>query len=443
MKKSLFALAALGVFASAAQAQSSVTLYGILDTAVGTVSNQFGIDPTFPASVNPYTKTTATTSTTGMFNGGIQDSRWGLKGSEDLGGGMKANFQLESGLNLPTGQLNNGAASLAAVNGTGSVTSNTLNNAANTSLDGQLFNRTAWVGLSDSKLGEIRVGKTYNFIYDTVVAFDPVQAAQLFSPIGFSGTIGGGGGVSEKTRLDNSVTYKNTIGPVTVGAQYQFGTGIAGSNTVGTSYGFMIGYEQGPFAIQANYYNATDALSTAAGTATAVVAPATVSAVAANSLAVVNQNLATYMIAAKYKVMSNLTVKAGYEAIDSSLPTDNLSIANVPSIFGYNVMKMSNGDSGVTASADKKINVYWIGGDYNITPMLNLAVGYFDQAIPAYGSVKAGDISTFSGLLDYGFSKRTDVYAGVAYSSYNGDYYSGTAYASTNSIYAVGIRHKF
>jgi predicted porin len=427
MKKSLFALAALGVFASAAQAQSSVTLYGILDTAVGTVSNQYGIDPTFPASVNPYSATKATTSTTGMFNGGIQDSRWGLRGSEDLGGGLKANFQLESGLNLPTGQLNSAAGALVAAN-QGGNTANTVNNAANSSLDGQLFNRTAWVGLSDSKLGEIRVGKTYNFIYDTVVAFDPVQAAQLFSPLGFSGTVGGGGGASEKTRLDNSVTYKNKIGPVTVGAQYQFGTGINGSNTAGSSYGFMLGYETGPFAIQANYFNAVDAL-TAGYSATP------------NDVALTSQNLSTYMVAAKYKITPEVTVKAGYESIAVTAPTDVLTAAMIPSYFGYTTGAVAQASSAYT----KNVNVYWIGGDYQITSALNLAVGYYDVATPSYSTTKAGDISTVSALLDYSFSKRTDVYAGLAYNMYNGDYYSvsNPTIASTNSIYAVGIRHKF
>jgi len=435
MKKSLFALAALGAFASAAHAQSSVTLYGILDVAVGTVSNQYGIDPTFPASVNPYTATKATTSTTGMFNGGIQDSRWGLKGSEDLGGGMKANFQLESGLNLPTGQLNNAAGALVAANQSGNA-ANTVNNAANSSLDGQLFNRTAWVGLSDSKLGEIRVGKTYNFIYDTVVAFDPVQAAQLFSPIGFSGTVGGGGGASEKTRLDNSMTYTNKIGPVTVGAQYQFGTGINGSNTVGSSYGFMLGYETGPFAIQANYFNAVDAL-TAGYSATA------------NDVALKNQNLSTYMVAAKYKVTPEATVKAGYESIQVTAATDALTTAMVPSYFGYAVAGTTIANA-VSPGVTKTVNVYWLGGDYQITSALNLSVGYYDVSTPGWAAsgadASSGDISTVSALLDYSFSKRSDVYAGIAMNKYNGDYYglaANSAISSTNSIYAVGIRHKF
>ena len=181
MKKSLLALAGLSAFAGVAQADDSyVQLYGILDVAVGSVTNQYDASATFPASVNPYSKTQATGAVTGMFNGGISDSRWGLKGAEDLGGGLKAIFVLESGFNAPTGALNNAAGALAtSANGT---TYNKVNSSANSSLNGQLFNRQAWIGLSDAKYGTLTAGRNYSPFYDIAVSYDPVQNAQLFSP---------------------------------------------------------------------------------------------------------------------------------------------------------------------------------------------------------------------------------------------------------------------
>lgn len=90
MKKSLIALAVLGSVASVAQAQSAVTLYGIVDLWVGRAST-----------------TNATTdvksSTTQMTSGGVSGSRWGLMGSEDLGGGLKGIFKIESGFAADTG----------------------------------------------------------------------------------------------------------------------------------------------------------------------------------------------------------------------------------------------------------------------------------------------------------------------------------------------------
>jgi predicted porin len=87
MKKFVFALLALSAV-SASYAQSSVTLYGLLDAALQTKSETG--KPNSGLQVN---------------SGGLDTSRWGLKGSEDLGGGLKANFQLESGFNVDTGAV--------------------------------------------------------------------------------------------------------------------------------------------------------------------------------------------------------------------------------------------------------------------------------------------------------------------------------------------------
>src|SRR4029078_6532063 len=84
-------LAMLGA-AGAAQAQSSVTLYGVVDAGLGYVSN---------ANQNG-------DSRWGMINGNLSGDRWGWKGTEDLGGGLKAIFQLENGFDVGTGQLNQG-----------------------------------------------------------------------------------------------------------------------------------------------------------------------------------------------------------------------------------------------------------------------------------------------------------------------------------------------
>jgi len=132
MKKSLFALAALGAFATAAQAQSTVTLYGLFDAGVAYLTD-------VPAtSTTTNTATTALTTTTGSqlaYNeGAFQSNAWGMRGSEDLGGGMKANFNLESDI----------------------ITTN-----GNTHTSG-LFRRAANVSLSDAKLGEVFLGRRGN-----------------------------------------------------------------------------------------------------------------------------------------------------------------------------------------------------------------------------------------------------------------------------------------
>lgn len=121
MKKTLIALAAVAV-SGAAMAQSSVTLYGIADVVIHKDKGE----------------------SAKMSSGGVSTSRWGIKGSEDLGGGLKANFNFEQGLNLTDG-----------------------------SLRGDGFNRQAFVGFSGG-FGEVKLGKMWNAYDDVAGATSPL-----------------------------------------------------------------------------------------------------------------------------------------------------------------------------------------------------------------------------------------------------------------------------
>ncbi len=129
MKKSLIALAVLAV-AGAASAQSSVQLYGIADVWVGGI------------------KATGTKAQTVVESGGVSGSRWGVKGSEDLGGGLKAIFTLEQGFAIDTG---------AAATG---------------------FNREASVGVAGN-FGEVKLGKVWTAYDDVQAASNPVFDSAL------------------------------------------------------------------------------------------------------------------------------------------------------------------------------------------------------------------------------------------------------------------------
>lgn len=120
MNKTLIVAAAAASFATVAHAQSSVTLYGVLDAGIAYQSNFSG------------------KSLWQMHSGGIDQSRLGLRGSEDLGGGLKAIFTLESGFNLGNGKFAN-------------------NNG--------MFNRQAFVGLS-SNYGTVTLGRQYDSVID-------------------------------------------------------------------------------------------------------------------------------------------------------------------------------------------------------------------------------------------------------------------------------------
>lgn len=143
---------------------------------MGSVRHSYSISDVYAASIQT-TQTNAVgtspprnanaSSVSGIFNGGIQDSRWGLRGREALGAEFSAVFVLESGINLPTGRLNNNAGGTALSDGSSTA-------GASSSFGGQLFSRQAWFGLRDDTWGQLTVGRQYQPIYDIVVDYDPV-----------------------------------------------------------------------------------------------------------------------------------------------------------------------------------------------------------------------------------------------------------------------------
>ena len=187
MKKSLLAIAAMTAFAGAAQAQSSVTVYGVMDAGVASVTNGTG---STSAGVN--------NKVTGLQDGGLSSPRLGFMGTEDLGGGMAAKFLLESELSLRTGGDNG----LATNGGTPSSPS--------------IFSRGAWVGLSDKTFGETRLGFQNTITYDNSVEFDALKAANMggFAGVAAAGAVASTGnkyGNYLATRVNSSYAYLTPV----------------------------------------------------------------------------------------------------------------------------------------------------------------------------------------------------------------------------------------
>jgi predicted porin len=159
MKKSLLAVAAIGAFASAAQAQSSVTVYGILD--VGYIGS----------STNNYFNDNSKTTSNQIGASAETSSRLGFKGTEDLGGGNSAFFTAEFQL-YPTN------ATLSA---------DQFGSATNTGL----VNRQAFVGLAKKGLGNASVGGQYTPIHEAVGATDPGQTNNVVGSIIYPAKVNG------------------------------------------------------------------------------------------------------------------------------------------------------------------------------------------------------------------------------------------------------------
>jgi predicted porin len=210
MKKSLLALAVLGAFAGAASAQSSVTLFGIVDVNVGQVKNE-----------------TSSTSTkiTRMSTDGINSSRLGFRGVEDLGGGMKAGFWLEAGLAPDTGGQ-------GGSNGLSTVT----------------FNRRSTVSLMGN-FGEVRLGRDYDPSFWNLTVFDPFGTNGVGSFLNVISTFGNG--ASTLVRANNSVGY---FLPSGIGGIYGQAMVAAGEGVFGQKYaGGRLGWAGGPVDVAVAY----------------------------------------------------------------------------------------------------------------------------------------------------------------------------------------------
>ena len=187
MKKSLFAVAALSAIAGAAQAQSSVTVYGLLD--MGYVGSN--------AKAVSAAGTTIKTTTSSFGQSQEQTSRLGFKGTEDLGGGASAFFTVEMGLTPQNPNIGGG------VDKDG-FQSNT-NNAGST-----LDNRQSFVGLKKSGIGQAAFGRQYTPIFNAGAATDASQYANVVGNVAYQGSsIAGVDGQSGVTAGSTNVAFTN------------------------------------------------------------------------------------------------------------------------------------------------------------------------------------------------------------------------------------------
>jgi len=159
MKKSLIALAAFSALTGAAQAQSSVSVYGIIDVGYLGTAGQTGAAASVAvttAGAQVAATVNGQKTTTGNFNSGnLATSRLGFRGTEDLGGGMKANFVAEIGL-TPTDASFSGSSNVGSTPmGTSYLTNSQI-----------LDNRQSYLGLEKSGFGEIRIGSQYTVVHE-------------------------------------------------------------------------------------------------------------------------------------------------------------------------------------------------------------------------------------------------------------------------------------
>ncbi|CAB3674408.1 porin [Paraburkholderia phenoliruptrix] len=381
MKKTLMVAALSGVFATAAHAQSSVTLYGLIDAGITYTNNQHGH------------------SNWQQTSGSVNGSRWGLRGAEDLGGGLKAIFTLENGFGINDGSLKQG---------------------------GREFGRQAFVGLSSTQFGAVTLGRQYDSVVDFV------------GPLALTGTQYGGtqfahpfdnDNLNNSFRVNNSVKYTSAnYGGLKFGGMYGFSNqadGFANNRaySAGASYNWG-GLNVGAAYLQLNSNGATGAAA-AFNSGGAVSSDNTFFARRQQTWgAGANYAFGPATVGLVYS-QTNLTGLAGIGA-GASGQTGGIA-------FGGGSAHFQNFEANAR---------------YALTPAVSIAGSYTYTRASLAGT--RPHWNQFNLQTAYALSKRTDVYLQGEYQQVNenaivGADINGLAASSNNKQVAVtaGLRHRF
>ncbi|WP_444544258.1 porin [Paraburkholderia flagellata] len=224
LNKALIAVAALGAFSAAAHAQSSVTLYGSLDAGIAYVNNAGGHSAWLQSSSL------------------LSNTYFGLKGAEDLGGGMKAIFKLESGFNLSNGKFSNNST---------------------------MFNRQAYVGIESAQYGTLTLGKQYDSVVDYL---SPLSLAGQAGVVNLAAHPLNNDNIGAQYSINNAVKYESAnYSGFHFGGLYGF-SNDPGQFANGRAWSVGAGYSAGPLTVAAAYDQTnTDTNAAANGSAAATV----------------------------------------------------------------------------------------------------------------------------------------------------------------------------
>ncbi|MEM5405056.1 porin [Paraburkholderia unamae] len=395
MKKALFAAAGLlSVAPVVAQAQSSVTLYGLVDAGIGYVNNIKG------------------GSAFQLTSGRLSGSRWGLKGNEDLGGGLSAVFTLEGGFKPSDGTAAQG---------------------------GRLFGRSAFVGIAKSGIGTFTLGRQYEPLADLVAQY---AGPGTWSP---STHVGDNDNLNQTFRINNSVKFRSdTIAGFTVDGMYAFSNqaGVSAGQGFGNNraWGIAANYVNGPLSIGGGYVlldhpNTTTNTSGAIGGASSTTGD-------------------------DYSGGFFYGLDGGVARQQIAVAGANYKIGSAIAGFAFSHTELNYNDG-----STRKFNNYDANLRYLLTPATTLIGVYTFTDGRANGLPGAGGATLkpkwhqFTLGVDYALSKRTDVYlsgtyqlaagdastrVGLTYSRIAAIAYAGGA-SSTNRQVDVftGIRTKF
>ncbi len=380
MKKTLLAAALIAGYAGAASAQNSVTLYGVVDIGLNYQSLKAG-------SATPLAGTDGTANQFGLASGVQSGSRWGLKGVEDLGNGLKANFVYESGVTVTDGSGNNG------------------------------FTRQATLGLNSSSWGSVDLGRRSAPSTQQFSGIDPFSAG--FGQASLTTVIG-----TNFYRLSNMAMYTTpNISGFSGAVGYSFNTGLSGTPSASTASQFGQANKSRAVSLGLRYANGPILLA------------ATYDNIQANS-----RSTATYTNPGSYKTWAlGGTYDFKVVKLHAAFAQANDGLLNN---FNQITSVARGGDTNQSSA------ITFVPGARTTSWMAGLSgkVGTGNAFLSIQQKIRGGTLNDLQTGNEFGaqigytypFSKRTNVYASYSYLN-NAAMIQG---ASSNSV-NLGIRHLF
>jgi predicted porin len=459
-----------------------ITLYGAFDVGVGWVSHglpENGYNYEGESLVNR----NGNHSQFLIAPNNLSQTSLGLKGKEEFLPGWSVVFNASTGINPQSGQL----ANLAATNTSNAgLPRSSYSFAGDGARAGQVFNDELYAGISSADFGTLTFGRQRALGTDAMLVYDPAGGAYSFSFIGYNGLMAGGGDTQD-TRLDDALKYRVTYGPVHFGALYKFADSQGGCYSASaawtaatctpeaphnSAYAFDLGGAYGNFSADVVVQHVNQAISVLNPLLgpTSLSAPyqSTLNSINTNPISganligtnnteygIVTDNTAV-MVAAKY-TFDQFKFFGGYEYIRMTNPANPLGVGATAQ-GGYLLSSVED----TNLDSPKIVQVFWTGVKYAYNSKTDITLSYYhemqnDFRVPSICSPTSGFRSSCAGTLDevslyadYHFTKRFDVYAGIAYSDVTGGLAIAIPhgpgvpyYFDNNTAPTVGVRYAF
>lgn len=406
MKKTLAAVAALLAAAGAAHAQSSVAIYGITDVGVSYSNRNAAATAASPRN---------TGSRMGVDSGLLQASRYGFRGTEDLGGGLKAQFVLEGGLALDNGSFTQG---------------------------GLPFGRRSTVGLNGA-WGDLQLGRRKDFTDEVAGPYSSIGPFGTFITRVHSNNLDRIGG----NRANNMIYYSTPRflgGKLRANVTYGFGE-TAGNSSAGQSFGFGALYDDNTFGIGFGYWQSKLGVVTATSNSSS---DQGATAGAGCNTAGLGQPgdtcIKTWMVGSRYRAGSFL-FHGTYSHIDQ--PLIRAAGPAAPD-FATNFTRRQSADAFTAGGSNNdKTDIIDLGVDYFTGPW-KLKASFIQSRYSFVGAAQRGRLTQYTVGAEYYLSKRTTLYGTAAHMTADGMYSPGIiggAPGADNSqtAFGMGIRHTF